>query len=457
MDSKMDFTQGSIFWKLVHFMVPILGSLILQAMYGAVDLLVVGRFGTTAGLSGVSTGSNVMNLITFIVAGFSMGVTVLISRYIGEKDLSRIGNVMGGAAAVFTVWAVVLMVLLVGGADQIAALMQAPPEAFADTVLYIRICGGGIFFIVAYNVLSAVFRGLGDSRSPLIFVTIACLVNIVGDLALVAGLGLNAAGAALATVLAQFISVLAALYIAHLKHWPYKFSWKSIHFNSEVPNFSRIGTPIAFQELLTQLSFMAIVAFINRLGLEASSGYGVANKLVGFIMLIPGALEQSMSSFVAQNVGAGKEDRAKLAMKTGMALGAGIGVIVGTFVFFRGDFLASLFTEDPRVIARAFEYLKGFMPETVVTAFLFSFIGYYNGHEKTAFVMFQGIAQTCLVRVPVSYFMSIRPNPSLTQIGLAAPLATVFPIFINLCYFWKHFAGAKAEKNKKTTAALPEN
>ena len=131
MDSKMDFTQGSIFWKLVHFMVPILGSLILQAMYGAVDLLVVGRFGTTAGLSGVSTGSNVMNLITFIVAGFSMGVTVLISRYIGEKDLSRIGNVMGGAAAVFTVWAVVLMVLLVGGADQIAALMQAPPEAFA--------------------------------------------------------------------------------------------------------------------------------------------------------------------------------------------------------------------------------------------------------------------------------------------------------------------------------------
>jgi Na+-driven multidrug efflux pump len=126
-------------------------------------------------------------------------------------------------------------------------------------------------------------------------------------------------------------------------------------------------------------------------------------------------------------------------------------------VFFRGDFLASLFTEDPRVIARAFEYLKGFMPETVVTAFLFSFIGYYNGHEKTAFVMFQGIAQTCLVRVPVSYFMSIRPNPSLTQIGLAAPLATVFGIFINLCYFWKHFAGAKAEKNKKTTAALPEN
>ncbi|MDE5824256.1 MAG: MATE family efflux transporter, partial [Lachnospiraceae bacterium] len=198
-----------------------------------------------------------------------------------------------------------------------------------------------------------------------------------------------------------------------------------------------VGTPIAFQEILTQLSFLALCAFINRLGLDASSGYGVANKIVNFIMLVPGALMQSMASFVAQNVGAGQENRARKAMVTGMFIGGSIGIFIALFSFFRGDLLAAVFSNDASVITRAAEYLKGFAPEAIATAFLFSFIGYYNGHSKTLFVMLQGLAQTFIVRLPMSYFMSIQPDASLTMIGLAAPCATIFGIVINLLYFVK--------------------
>ena len=201
-NDKADFTQGSILKKLVAFMMPVLGALILQAAYGAVDLLVVGRFGSTSGLSAVSTGSQVLNLVTFVVVQFAMGITVLIARYLGEKKQEQIGAVIGGAGVVFAMISVVLFFLMVCFARPISILMQAPTEAVDLTAAYVRICGGGIFFIVAYNLLAAIFRGLGDSQSPLLFVLVACIVNIIGDLILVAGFHLDAAGAAIATVLA---------------------------------------------------------------------------------------------------------------------------------------------------------------------------------------------------------------------------------------------------------------
>ena len=201
--SKSDFTQGSILKKLTLFMIPVLGALILQAAYGAVDLLVVGRFGTTAGLSAVSTGSQVLNLITFVVTQFAMGITVLIARYIGEKKMNSIGALIGGATVVFAIISAIIFVVMIMLASPISTLMQAPKEALGLTATYVRICGAGILFIVAYNLLSAIFRGLGDSKSPLLFVTVACVINIIGDLVLVAGLHLDAAGAAMATVFAK--------------------------------------------------------------------------------------------------------------------------------------------------------------------------------------------------------------------------------------------------------------
>lgn len=435
-DKLNDFTEGSILGKLTRFMMPILGALILQAMYGAVDILVVGWFGTTSGISGVSTGSNIVNLVVFTVAGLSMGITVLIGRYIGEKKEARIGKVIGGAVCFFIVLSVILSILMLIFARPMAILMQAPAEAVDLTATYVRICGGGIFFIIAYNVISGIFRGLGNSKLPLIFVAIACVVNIVGDLLFVAVFKMNVAGAAIATVLAQAVSVILSLVILKKQKLPFTVKKSDVCFNSEIKNFVRIGTPIAFQEILTQFSFLALCAFINKLGLDASSGYGVANKIVSFVMLIPGALMQSMSAFVAQNVGAGKEKRARQSMFTGMLIGVVIGVFIAAFAYFKGDLMAMLFAKDEAVIMRAAEYLKGFATEAFLTSVLFSFIGYYNGHGQTLFVMLQGISQTFLVRLPMSYFMSIKPDATLAEIGLAAPAATVFGIVINLVFFF---------------------
>lgn len=432
---KTDFTQGSILKKLFLFMLPVLGALILQAAYGAVDLLVVGRFGSTSGLSAVSTGSQLLNLVTFVVTQLAMGVTVLIARYIGEKKHDLIGAVLGGASVVFAILSAGMFILLVFFARPISALMQAPAEALGLTVSYVRICGCGIFFIVAYNLMAAIFRGLGDSRSPLLFVLVACIVNIVGDLLLVAGFKMDAAGAALATVLAQAVSVVFAIVILLKKDLPFSIKKADFRFNAQCRRFLAIGLPLALQEFLTQLSFLALCAFVNRLGLAASSGYGVASKIVNFAMLLPSALMQSMASFVAQNIGAGSPKRAKKAMFTGIGVGIAFGCVVFACILLKGDLLAGIFSTDAGVVQKGFEYLKGFAPETIVTAILFSMVGYFNGNNKTLWVMAQGLIQTLLVRLPLAYFMSIQPNASLTKIGLAAPVSTLVGVVLNIAFY----------------------
>ena len=435
MNDKADFTQGSILKKLVFFMLPVLGALILQAAYGAVDLLVVGRFGSTSGLSAVSTGSQVLNLVTFVVIQFAMGITVLIARYLGEKKTQQIGAVIGGAVVVFALISIGLFIIMVCFARPISVLMQAPAEAVDLTSQYVRICGSGIFFIVAYNLMSAIFRGLGDSKSPLLFVLVACIVNVIGDLFFVAVLHKDAAGAAVATVMAQALSVVFAVILLLKKELPFVIKKSNFRFNLQCKKFLKIGLPLALQECLTQLSFLALCAFVNRLGLEASSGYGVACKIVNFAMLVPSALMQSMASFVSQNVGAGKTKRAKKSMFTGIGVGLTVGFFVFLLVLFKGDMLAGFFSTDAGVVQKGYDYLKGFALETIVTAVLFSMVGYFNGNNKTLWVMVQGLIQTLLVRLPLAYFMSIQPNASLTKIGLAAPISTIVGIVLNVGFF----------------------
>ena len=435
MNDRSDFTQGSITRKLIGFMLPILAALILQSMYSAIDLLVVGRFGSAEGISGVSTGASILQLFTFSVVALTTGVTVVMGQYLGTKEPHKIGKLLGNAIFFFIILSIILSIVLIFLARPIALLMQAPEEALDSTVLYIRICGLGFIFVVFYNFISCIFRGLGNSKLPLLFVGIACVVNILGDLIFVAVLKLNVAGAALATIFSQAISVIIAFFVIRKQDLPFKLSRKDLEFGTEVFHFLKIGAPLALQEILTNVTFLAICAFVNRLGLEASSGYGVSQRIVGFVMLIPASIIQSMSSFVAQNVGAGNEKRAKKAMVTGMMIGVIIGIPVALCTFFFGDKVASIFSKEPMYVLRAFEFLKGFSPEAIITSILFSFYGYFNGHSRSTFVMVQGLIQSFLIRLPFSYIMSIRPNASLTYIGMAAPLATSIGILMCIVYF----------------------
>lgn len=436
MKETQNFTKGNILTSLVRFALPVLAALFLQTMYGAVDMLVVGQFATAADVSAVSTGSWLMQLITSFVVGIAMGTTVLLGRRLGEGKPEEAGKIIGASIVLFTIIGVVITFFMELCAVPVAQIMRTPIEAFDATVLYVRICSAGSVFIVAYNVLGSIFRGIGDSRMPLITVAIACVFNIAGDFLLVGVFGMATAGAAIATVLAQALSVIISVLIIRRQKLPFTFRRTDIVFDRKrMGSVFRLGLPIAFQDLLVSISFLAITAIVNSLGVIPSAGVGVAEKLCGFIMLVPSAFNQSMSAFVAQNMGAGRMDRAKRALLCGIGMSLVVGVFMAWLSFFHGDLLAGLFARDEAVIAAAADYLKAYAIDCLLVSVMFCMIGYFNGCGKTLFVMLQGIAGAFGVRIPVSLIMSRIKPVSLFKVGLATPCSSVVQIILCVGYF----------------------
>lgn len=433
---ELSFIEGPVFGALIRFALPVLGALILQAAYGAVDLLIVGHFGDAASISAVGTGSAFMQMVTFVITSLAMGSTVIIGQHIGEKKPKAAGDAVGTTIILFAALGIILTILLEISAENIAGLLQVPAESVEKTILYIRICSAGIVVIIAYNVISGILRGVGNAKLPFIFVGIACIVNIIGDLLCVGILHMDVAGAALATVMAQLVSVIMSLYVLRKQNLPISFSKGQCKiYSQELKRILNVGVPIALQEAMVQISFLVINSIINDMGLMQSAGYGVAQKLISFIMLVPSSIMQSVSAFVAQNIGAGKKDRAKRGFFTAIITGCTVGVIIFFAGFFGGAWMSSFFTSDAEVIAQSADYLKGFTPECILTCILFSSIGYFNGCGKSIPVMLQGITSAFCIRIPVSIFMSRLPQASLMLVGLATPITTVYGIiFFIICF-----------------------
>ncbi len=434
-NSENNFTQGPILAPLLRFAFPVLLALILQAMYGAVDLIIVGQFGTPADVSAVSTGSQLMATITSMVASFSIGTTILLGQQIGQGLAKESGKTIGASIALFFTAGCLITALTVIFAQPLAQLMHAPIEAFAKTTNYIRICGAGLIIIIFYNLIGSVFRGIGDSRTPLFTVAVACVVNIIGDLILVAGCGMGTEGAALATVAAQAVSVVLSFLLVKKKQLSFSFSKKYIRFHG--PIIRRIvlfGAPVALQDLLVGGSFLVIAAIVNSLGLIPSAGVGVAEKVCAFIMLVPSAFMQSLSAIVSQNYGARRIDRTFKTLRIAIVLSIVAGVTMAYITFFHGHLLAGIFANEAPVIAAGAEYLKAYAIDCLLTAFLFCFIGFYNGIGKTSFVMIQGICGAFLVRIPLSILFSGMKPVSLFRIGLATPCSTLIQIALCIAY-----------------------
>ena len=439
MKRAQNFVEGRILPSLVSFALPVLLALFLQTMYGAVDLLIVGQFGGELAevyVSAVSTGSQIMHTVTLVITGLSMGLTVFVGTKIGAGQRQEAGQIIGSGIWLFSGIAVVTTIAMIFTAPLTAQVMHAPEAAFSQTVSYITICSAGAVFIVAYNLVGSVFRGIGDSKMPLLTVFIACVLNIVGDLVLVAGFHMGASGAAIATVFAQAVSVLLSLLIIRRRSLPFDFSARDIRIKGAyIGQIMKLGTPIALQDLLVNISFLVIIAIVNSLGLTESAGVGVAEKMCGFLMLAPSAYMQSMSAFVAQNFGAGKMDRAKRGMVCGMAVSFGFGLLLSYLSFFHGALLTGIFAKDSQIVLAGADYLKAYAIDTLLVSFLFCFTGYFNGCGRTAFVMIQGIMGAFCVRIPMSYFMSRQPDASLFQVGLAIPMSTVVQILVCVIYF----------------------
>ena len=437
MTKTNDFTQGDIFLPLLRFSVPILLALILQTAYGAVDLWMVGKFATAADVSAVSTGSQLMHTVTCVVTGLTMGTTVMLGQTLGQGRPQEAGGIIGSSVALFSLVAALLTAFTVLGAGWLSTVTRAPEEAVPQTIAYIRMCGAGLCFITAYNVFGSIFRGMGDSKTPLMTVAIACAVNVAGDYLLVAVLGLGALGAAIATVAAQGISVLVSLLVVSRRGLPFPFSPKDIGLHkARSLRILRLGSPVALQDGLVSISFLVILAIVNSLGLVASAGVGVAEKLCGFIMLVPSAFSQSVTTFVAQNVGAGRLDRARRGLGQGILASLCFGLVIGWFSFFHGVVLTGFFNSDPVIAAAGAEYLKAYAIDCLLTAFLFPFLGYFNGRGNTGFVMLQGLAGAFGIRIPVSFLMSQVTPVSLFRVGLATPCSTLVQILLCGGYFF---------------------
>ena len=418
---EISFTEGPVFQSLLRFAIPVLGALILQAAYGAVDLLIVGKFGNASSISAVGTGSSFMQMATFIITSLAMGSTVIIGHHIGEQKPKEAGNAVGTTIILFLIIAVIMTFVLEFAAGGIAHLLQAPAESFDKTILYIRICSAGIVIIIAYNVISGVLRGVGNANLPLLFVGV---------------FHMDVAGAAIATVFAQFVSVVCSVVVLRKQDMPIEFSREQCRiYKEELGKILNVGVPIALQETTVQISFLVVNSVINQMGLMPSAGYGIAQKIVSFIMLVPSSIMQSVSAFVSQNIGAGKKSRAWKGFYTAIITGCSVGIIIFMVGFFGCGVLSSFFTNDSEVIAQSAAYLKGFSADCILTCVLFSSIGYFNGCGKSIPVMIQGITSAFCIRIPVSIIMSRLPETSLTYVGMATPITTVYGIiFFVICF-----------------------
>ena len=432
---KNSFLLGKILSSLVHFSVPLMLALLLQALYGGVDLAVVGLFGNASELSAVATGSQVMQSITVLISGLTMGVTVLLGQVIGAGDYKKGSCIICGEVKLFFWIALVITVFMIFFAKRAAMLMNVPSEALDKTVLYIRICSAGVIFITAYNGISGIFRAMGNSKAPFIFVLIASVVNIVLDLIFVGLLGFGASGAAVATVIAQCGSVLFSLFYIKCKPLPFKIEKQNFANSGYKREIIKVGLPIALQDFLVNISFLIITSIINKIGLVASASIGIAEKLFVFLSIVPVSFMSALSAFVAQNVGSGNYHRAKKAFWITEGISVPVGVIMFLITFFKGDCLASLFTSDAMVIDSTRVYLKGCSFEYLLIAVSFCMVGFFNGMGKTRFVMLQGLFAAFCVRIPLSYIFSIMPGGGMFYISLAVPVSAIVSLFFCIIYY----------------------
>lgn len=435
MKDERALVNGRIVPTLLAFAAPFLMASILQALYGAVDLLVVGQFADSAGVSAVAIGGQVMQTITGIVLGISTGGTVVIGQFVGARKSEEAAMAVGNLTALFMMIAGVLTAVMLLFVRPITEIMQTPQEAFSYTIQYVTICSLGVPFIVGYNGISGVFRGFGDSKTPLYFIALACVINIGLDLLLIGAFHMGAAGAAVATVAAQGISFLAGLLYMVKKGLPVPFHKRYIGFKGgQAFRILKIGSPIAVQDALVNVSFLIITAIINTMGLVASAAVGIDEKIIVFAMLVPSSFASAVAVMTAQNVGAGRMDRAKKSLWVGVGLSFVFGLMIWIYCQFYPETLTAIFSRDPEVIYTAGLYLRNYTIDCMLVAFIFCANSFFSGCGYSLFSLIHSLLATFGVRVPVSYFLSRLPGVTLYEMGFVPPLASCLSIILCLIY-----------------------
>ena len=453
MEKHNQLVEGKIGRTLLNFAVPFLIASLLQALYGAADLFVVGRYRGADAVSAVAIGSQVMQTITGIILGISMGGTVLIGRCVGERNDEGTAKAVGTVSITFILLAAILTPIMLFFTNEAVQVMHTPEDAQAYTRQYIFICASGIPFIVGYNAVSGIFRGLGDSKTPVYFISMACFINIIMDFVLVGGVGMGARGAALATVCAQGISFVAALIYMYKKGFNFELSKRHFKIDkySAIQIF-KVGLPLALQDALVNISFLVITSIINTMGVIASAAVGIVEKIIAFAMLPPSSFASAVATMTAQNMGANKPKRAIKSLGFGILYSLICGIAVCVYSQFLPQTITTIFTTNKEVAYQGAEYLKSYSIDCILVSFIFCMNAYFSGCGKSLISMAHSLAATLLIRIPVSYLLSKMTGITLYIMGFAPPAASMLSIIVCFIYFF--FLLKRMKQDEQITSTL---
>lgn len=428
---KRELTSGSVMKNLLFFSLPYLLSFFLQTLYGMADLLIIGQFGSVADTTAVSVGSQVMHMLTVMIVGLAMGATVNIGQAIGGRDNRRAALFTGNTVTLFMGLSSVLTLLLLILRRAIVSAVSTPADAAAGTVDYLTICFIGIPFITAYNIISAVFRGMGDSKSPMYFIAVACAANIALDYLFIGVLGMGPAGAALGTVLSQAISVIISLIVIKRRSTGLALTKADIRPNKQIiGKILKIGIPVAMQDGFIQIAFMVITVIANRRGLNDAAAVGIVEKIIGFLFLVPSSMLSAVSALGAQNIGAQKPERARKTLLYAIFIAVGFGGTVAVIMQFLSSGAVSLFTDSAVVTRLGGEYLRGYAWDCLFAGIHFAFSGYFCACGKSGISFMHNMIAILLVRIPGAYFMSSMFPGTLYPMGLATAAGSLLSAII---------------------------
>lgn len=436
--ARIDLTKGPILKNIVSFSLPYLLAYFLQLLYGLADLYVIGLYGGVADTTAVSIGSQIMHLITVMIVSLALGSTVVIAKAVGARDGKAVSGTIGNTVSLFLIVAVALTFILLALVRPIAGVMSTPEEAIEGTMSYLTICFIGIPFIVAYNVIAAIFRGLGDSRSPMWFVAIACVVNVALDFVFIGGMGLGPSGAALGTTISQAFSVAVSLLWMKYGGLGVKLGKSDFKFHKRIlGSILSTGTPVAVQDGFIQVAFLVITVIANLRGLTDSAAVGIVEKIISMLFLVPSAMLSTVSTMSAQNIGAGKPDRAKSTLRTAMTIALTYGAIIAVLMQFVAPAVVGIFTKDTEVIRLGAQYLRSYSFDTVMAGCHFCFSGFFIacGYSIVSFI--HNSISAFFVRIPLSYALSAAFPDTLFPMGCAAPIGSVVSVLICIgFYIW---------------------
>ncbi len=441
--SEQNLTEGSISKTLILFALPFVFANFLQALYGACDLIIIGHFtGGSSSISSVATGAQVMHIVISFIIGLTTGTTVLVGHAYGAGKKEEIEKIIGTVFIFFLSLALIVFLLMFHFAPNIIQIVNTPDAAYMGALEYVTICSFGVFFIFLFNVFSSVLRGVGNSYAPMIFVSLGGVANIILDLFFIGYLGWGVKGAAIATVIAQGICALSLAAYVRLNKFSFEFRFRKakLYFD-KISNIIKLGLPLSFQDSMVQISFIILLSIANSIGVDASAGYGAANRLNGFTMLPAFSFAMALTPIIAQNMGAKKRLRAKYTLYTAIGYTFIFGLICLIWQQINPESAVRIFTKDPNVIKEGASYLKSFSFDLIIVPFAFCLNAFFNGCGHTAFSMTNSLIATLLIRVPLAFLITGIFGKTLFNLGMAAPLASLCAVTIALIYlklgYWK--------------------